>query len=115
MLTPRQFWSRFSRRQFDLEIPVGLAAPLGYASLFDQLFGRLVTHRVEELSASRSRLRCTGCDQVKLPLTDVCETHIGVIAGQLERRFGKPVTAQRRVASGICHMVFERRQPESDP
>lgn len=106
MLSPREFWSGFSKRQFALSGPSGLADALAYAALFDQLFGRLATHRVKAVSARGAEILCTGCDRARSPADDVCETHMGILQGQMGRQFGGSYEGARRTDRGECHLSF---------
>ena len=105
MLSARGFWRGFSARQFHLAAVEGLPETLSYAALFDQLFGKLTRHRIAALEPQQIRIDCLHCDYAREALVnDVCETHIGILQGQFERRFNQAFRTERLVAEGICRL-----------
>lgn len=106
MLSPASFWARFSRLQFDLRSPPELPERLGFAALFDQIQGRLTRHKIEQFTKQGCRIRCFGCRYADQEQNDVCETHFGILQGQLERRFSQAFDTKRRAESGVCELSF---------
>jgi hypothetical protein len=105
MLSVREFWRDFSLRQFYLEAAAGLSEALSYAALFDQLFGKLTRHRITSLTQQQIIIDCINCDYVSKSLkNDVCETHIGILQGQFERRFGQSFYTERSTSDKICRL-----------
>lgn len=105
MLSVRDFWRDFSQRQFHLGAVEGLPEGLSYAALFDQLFGKLARHRVMSLSQQQIVIDCLHCDHAfAAPGNDVCETHIGILQGQFERRFGHSFQTQRIITEQVCQL-----------
>lgn len=103
MLSVRDFWKDLSRRQFCLRPAGGLSEKLAYAALFDQLFGGLTRHRLVVLAPDRIVIDCLDCDHARsAPGNDVCETHIGIVQGQFERRFGCRAHTERLLAGTLC-------------
>jgi hypothetical protein len=112
MLSVRAFWRNLSRRQFHLGGMDGLPETLGYAALLDQLFGRLTRHRLIILGNERIALECSHCDHArKVPGNDVCETHVGILEGLFERRFGHPFMTERSIAGEICRLRLSAKVP----
>jgi hypothetical protein len=105
LLSIRGFWRDFSRRQFRLGIVDGLSEALSYAALFDQLFGKLARHRIVYLSERQIEVNCLHCYHVREASgNDVCETHIGILQGQFERRFGHNFQAERSIKENVCRL-----------
>ena len=112
MLSVRTFWRNLSRRQFHLGAVDGLPETLSYAALLDQVFGRLTRHRLVTLSDERIALDCSHCDHAReAPGNDVCETHVGILEGQFERRFGHPFTTGRSITGEICQLRLSAKVP----
>lgn len=105
MLSIRDFWCGFSKRQFRLKPVEGVPETLSYAALLDQLFGKLTRHQVAVFTPRQIVIDCLHCDQTrKMSGNDVCETHIGILQGQFERRFGHAFRTERSVAETICQL-----------
>jgi hypothetical protein len=105
MLSVRDFWRGFSQRQFHLGAVEGLPERLSYAALFDQLFGRLTRHRIICLFPRKIVIDCRFCDHTREASgNDVCETHIGILQGQFERRFSHSFQTKRIIAEKVCRL-----------
>ena len=107
MISVRAFWSTLSRDQYRVDGVEGLSLALSYRVLFDQLFGSLAHHSFERVTRDDVCVRCTDCQNPRrMEENDVCETHVGIIAGQLERHFGVAYDAVRHDAHDGCTLCF---------
>ena len=81
----RQFWEQFS-----FYTPAAsrvLLPPLpSFIHGLNQHFGRLTDHSVSNQTSTSLLLECSNCRNCNSERkTEVCETHIGIIAGSLRR------------------------------
>lgn len=112
MISVRAFWTALSRDQYRIGPVEGLSLALSYRVLFDQLFGSLARHSFERVERDGALLRCTGCrNPLRAEENDVCETHVGILAGQLERHFGVAYDAVRCPTQDGCTLRFAPSEP----
>lgn len=113
MISVQDFWREFAGRRFWLSPVPGLPDSLALVSQWDQLFGGLTRHRVESLERHSGTVLCQSCPYARGPRTDVCETHMGVLAGQLGRWLQTRFEPRRVVQGGDCRLHFEPEEAGS--
>lgn len=107
MIAVRDFWNRIAGVRFRLQPVAGLDDRLALASELDQLFGGLARHRVEYLPGGGYRVTCLGCRHAEGSAGDVCESHIGILTGQLRSWNACPLIGHRITDGTVCELIFE--------
>lgn len=107
MLSTLDFWKQLARRSYRLPHVPELPRPLALAAQFDRIFGGLTRHRFVRSDGGRQVvIQCLNCDQADGVATDVCHTHMGLLAGLLEQETGHELSVTRTTTTGTCELRY---------
>ena len=111
-LTIRRFWKLYSKNQFEYEAIHELPKVLSYGVFFDQLFGKLTRHKFRKIENHKITIECLNCQYVLHEKKDVCETHIGILQGQFEKKLRSKFSPLKTVIDNTCMLNFKAKDGE---
>lgn len=106
----RDFWKYYSSNEMDFMPNSKIPNSLSFKIFLDSIFGMLTRHHISDLSTSNIQIKCTNCEYVsKKNRDDICETHIGIVEGQIESLFKDNYQCQKSIIGDNCILHFSNR------
>lgn len=103
-ISVKDFWRRFSVSSVYFKQHDKLPYEVSFMSFLNLYFGQLTRHNPVECNQSNVRIECSECEYIDNIRNDVCDAHLGIIEGQLERLFLRQIELVKNTKEGICIM-----------
>ena len=105
------FWTKYSKGAIHFHKHPELPLKLNLNLFFNNYFGRLCTHHFETVDKTHTRLICKNCIHVnQISRKPVCDSHIGIIQGQVEKITATNFHTSRTWNDNLCNIVFDAKE-----
>jgi len=103
-ISVQDFWTLYSINQIEFKEYPDLSRKLSLNVFFDRIFGKLTRHKIVTMEKNQIQLQCLDCPYINNEITDVCDTHIGILRGQFNREYGYMYSCEKTFRNNICHL-----------
>jgi len=105
------FWTRYSDGAICLKKHPELPLKLTLNLFFNNYFGRLCLHYFDIEDMNQINLTCKNCIHIyHSSLEHICDSHIGIIKGQVEKIALTKYSMKRIWNNNICKIVFDAKE-----
>jgi hypothetical protein len=99
------FWAKYSKEAISFYKHPELPLKLNLGLFFNVYFGKLTHHKFLDIKSNHVELMCENCIYINQPSAQICDTHIGIIKGQFDKKENCQV--YNHIENNVCRIVFD--------
>ena len=105
------FWTKYSMGAIHFNKHPELPLSLNLSLFFNNYFGRLCLHNFVFNDKAHVELTCKNCIHVnQISMEHICDSHIGIIKGQVEKIASTEFLMKRNWNNNICNIEFYAKE-----
>ena len=105
------FWTNYSEGAIHFFMHPELSLRINLNMFFNSYFGRLCFHNFDFDENDHAKLICRNCIHINHILFEhICDSHIGIIKGQLEKISSTKYDTKRIWSDNNCNIVFYAKE-----
>jgi hypothetical protein len=107
-LSVKEFWCLYSKKCLEYKYKDELPICLSFSIFLDSFFGKLTIHDTEKITTEVTKIKCIDCAHYDGTDVNVCDTHIGIISGLIEKHFNISVKSFKATQNEFCLLEFNK-------
>lgn len=105
------FWAKYSEGAIHFRKHPDLPLTLNLNLFFNNYFGRLCVHNFDMDDKGPVKLICKDCIHInQISVEHICDSHIGVVKGQIEKVTSTKYQVKRIWNNNICTVAFDEKK-----
>ena len=105
------FWTKYSEGAIYFKKHPELPLNLNLNLFFNNYFGRLCLHNFDIDANRHTKLVCKNCIHINQnSMEHICDSHIGIIKGQVEKITSTKLLVKRIWNNNICNIEFYAKE-----
>ena len=105
------FWTKYSEGTIHFKKHPELPLNLNLNLFFNNYFGRLCLHNFDISNKDHTKIICKNCTHInQISLEHICDSHIGIIKGQVEKFTSTKYHVKRIWNNNICNIEFDAKE-----
>ena len=105
------FWEKYSEGVIHFKQHPELPLKINLNLFFNTYFGRLCVHHFDRVEKNHAKLTCTNCIHIhQNSLAHICDSHIGIVKGQIEKITSPKLLVKRIWENNVCHIAFDANE-----